>query len=78
MNYYWLDIRYSVNYQMRWVFVIHIIEYVNGTYTYMFLNVCQQAKVGSLTWATSPINVFMSWDETWHTNDDKWVKSIQR
>ena len=35
MDHYWLDIRYSINDQMRRVFVIHIIEYVNGTYTYM-------------------------------------------
>ena len=78
MDHYWLDIRYSINDQMRWVFVIHTIEYVNSTYTYMLLNVCQQEKVGSLTRATIPINVFVSWDKTWYTDDDKWVKSIQR
>ena len=78
MDHYWLNIRYSIHHKMRWVFVIHIIEYVNGTYTYILLNVCQQAKVSSLTWAIAPINVFMSWDETWYTNNDKWVKSIQR
>ena len=44
----------------------------------MLLNVCQWAKVGSLTRATIPINMFMSWDETKYTNDDKLVKSIQK
>ena len=44
----------------------------------MLLNVCQQAEIGSLTRATTPINMFMSWDETQNINDDKLVKSIQR
>ena len=44
----------------------------------MLLNVCQQAEVGSLTQATALINMFMIWDETQYTNDDKLVKSIQK
>ena len=32
----------------------------------------------SLTRATTPINMFVSWDETQNTNDDKLVKTIQR
>ena len=44
----------------------------------MLLNVCQQAEVGSITRATTPINMFVSWDETQNTNDDKLVKNIQR
>ena len=35
---------------MRWVFVIYIIEYVNGTYTNILLNVCDHwVEVDSLT-----------------------------
>ena len=35
---------------------ISLSEYVHGTYTYMLLNVCQQAEVRSLTWAITSIN----------------------
>ena len=73
-----IDIRYFVHDKMRWFLVIHIIEYVISTYTNILLNVCHQVKVGSHKWATTPINVFMSYGETQYTNDDKWVKSIQR
>ena len=44
----------------------------------MLLNVCQWAEVGSLTRVIAPINMFMSWDVTQYTNDDKLMKSIQK
>ena len=76
MDHYWLDVRYSVHDQIRWVSFIHIIKYVIGTYTNIPLNVCDQVEVSSLTQATTPINVFLSGYGTWYINDDKWVKSI--
>ena len=38
MDHYWLDIRYFKHDKMIWLFVVHIIEYVIGTYIYKYVN----------------------------------------
>ena len=72
MDHYWLDIRYSIHDQIRWIFVIYIIECVNGTYTNILLNMCHQVEVDSLTQATALVNEFMGWHETWYTMINEW------
>ena len=53
-DHYWLDVRYTIHDKMRWVYIIHIIEYEIGDYTNMHLKVCHQAKVKSLTKQSPP------------------------
>ena len=60
MDYHRLDIRYFIHDKMIGIFVTHIIGYIIGTYIDMFLNVCQQTEVASLTRAITPNQYVLS------------------
>ena len=74
MDHYWLDKRHLIHDKMRWVFVIHIIEYVIGTCIYKYVNRQRLA----LSHEQPPQLICLWVGMRQYTNDDKWVNIIHK